>query len=223
MAAPTITFKGNTGTNGSPTWTTIGGSDTITFTGAGSSDGDLKPIPRPLSTGIRIADELWINTGTDTEVSGYDGGGQETDSYSVDMFASDPVAGNVIAIEISTNDETQAGELEAWDNGSYNSTANEILSAAGLGITGHSQIRAAETASNIVIGQTTSTVPSGYENQFANSTTWQLQGDTRSITFTAACASALPKHNRVVFHNFVMDDSTAGSDTCELTYKYYYT
>ncbi len=219
MAAPTVTIKLNTNTDVSPTWTTVG-SDTITFTGSGSSDGDLKAIPRPTSTGVTIAHELWVNSGTDLECTAYDGGGQTTDSYSVDMFSSDPVQGNIIAIQITTNPETQAAEMEAWDTTGYSTTATEMISGtSNLGV--HSQLRAVETGSGITFGDTDTTIPSAYQSQTAQQTTWQLQGDTRGFTFSAVCVAN--EMNVIATHLFVVDDSAAGSDTCELTYKYFYT
>jgi len=220
MAAPTVTIKLNTGaTDEAPTWTTVG-SDTITFTGSGSSDADLKAIPRPTSTGVTTAHELWVNSGTDLQCSAYDGGGQTTNSYAVDMFASDPVNGNIISIEITVNPETQAAEMEAWDTTSYVATTTEMISGTtNLGV--HSQLRAVETGNAITFGDTDTTIPAGYQAQTADDTTWQLQGDTRGFTFTSACVAT--ECNRIALHLFVVDDSAAGSDTCELTYKYFYT
>lgn len=219
MAAPTVTIKLNTNTDVAPTWTTVG-ADTITFTGSGSSDGDLKAIPRPTSTGVTTAHELWVNSGTDLQCSAYDGGGQTTDSYSVDMFSANPVNGNIVAIEISVNAETQAAEMEAWDTTSYVATTTEMISGTtNLGV--HSQLRAVETGSAITFGDTDTTIPAAYQSQTAQQTTWQLQGDTRGFTFTTACTAA--QKNVIALHLFVVDDSAAGSDTCELTYKYFYT
>ena len=126
MGIPTVEIKLNTNTDISPTWTLVG-TDTITFTGSGSSDGDLKAIPRPVSTGVLTAPELWVNSATDLQCSAYDAGNQATDSYSVDMFAVDPVNGNIIAIQITVDNETQAAEMEAWDTDSYVATTTEIL------------------------------------------------------------------------------------------------
>ncbi len=224
MAAPTILFRRTTSET-TPAWVTIDANTTITFTGAGSSDGDLKPIPVPTGSNVvRIADELWVDTSTDIEITIYaddPAGGLETDSFSVDMFASNPTTTNTLAIQADTNPESQAGELEAWDNTSFNSTTNEILAGTtNLGV--HSQVRAVETASNVVIATGAGTIPAGYSTQTAQQTTWQLQGDIRSLTFSSAITAA-GQQNRIAMHLIVVDDSTAGLDQCELTYKYYFT
>jgi hypothetical protein len=224
MAQPTIVFERTTNET-TPAWVDIDANTTITFTGSGSSDGDLKPIPVPTgSNKVRIADELWVDTSTDVEITIYaddPAGGQETDNYNVDMFASNPTTTNTIGIRATVDVESQAGELEAWDNTSYNSTANEILSGTtNLGV--HSQLRAVETASNVVSTTGAGTIPAAYSSQTAQSTTYQLQGDTRSLTFSAAIGT-VNYGNRIAIHNFVVDDSTAGASSCELTYKYYYT
>lgn len=221
MASPTISLSYNAGTDATPSWTAVAASETITFTGAGSSDGDLKPIPVPTGSNlVRIADELWINKGTDAEVTLYDAGGQETDSYSVDMFASNPTITNLFAIQAATNPETQAGELEAWDDTNFNTTVIEILAGTtNLGV--HSQIRAVETASNVTTGAGAGTMPGAYQTQGAQTTTYQLQGDTRKITFTTALSAG--NQNRLSSHLLVVDDSSAGALNFELTYKFFFT
>ncbi len=221
MAAPTISIRLNTGSEASPTWTEITSGDSIVFTGSGSSDGDLKPIPRPVgSNKVRIADELWANRGTDVECTIYDAGGQEVTDYTLDMFPSNPTVTNIIAIQADTNPESQAGELEAWDDTGYDSTTKEIL-AGTTNLGAHSQLRAAETASNVTTGAGAGSLAAGYQSQPADGTTYQLQGSTRKITFTTALTAG--NQNRIASHLFVVDDSTAGSETVELTYKYYYT
>ena len=221
MAAPTITIEYNDGSDASPSWIAVGAGEVITFTGPGSSDGDLKPIARPIGSNlVKIADALWINKGTDDEVTLYDAGGQEVTSYAVDMFPTDPTITNLFAIQATTNPESQAGELEAWDDGSYNTTAKEILNGTGsLGV--HSQLRAAETASNVVVGAGVGSMPGAYQSQTAQTTTYQLQGSTRSITFTSPLSAG--NQNRITLHLFVVDDSAEGAITVELTYHYFYT
>lgn len=221
MAAPTISLSYNSGTEGSPTWTAIAGGEIITFTGSGSSAGDLKPIPVPTGSNVvHMADELWIDKGTDAEVTLYDGGGGDATTFVADIFPSNPSNTNIFAIQADTNPESQAGELQAWDDTGYNTTAKEILNGTtNLGT--HSQLRAAETASNVAPGAGAGSIPAGYLTQGAQTTTFQLQGSTRSITFTTALTAG--NQNRFILHLFVVDDSTAGAETVELTYKYYYT
>lgn len=224
MAQPTIVFERTTSET-TPAWVDIDSNTTITFTGAGSADGDLKPIPVPTGANlVRIADELWVDTSTDIEITIYaddPAPGQETDSYSVDMFASNPTTTNTLGIRSTVDVESQAGELEAWDNGSYNSTTNEILAGTtNLGV--HSQLRADETAANVISTTGAGSIDASYSSQNAQSTTFQLQGDTRSLTFSAAIGT-VDYGNRIIMHLFVVDDSTAGASSCELTYKYYYT
>lgn len=223
MAAPDIVFKFNSGSEGSPTWTDILAGEIITFTGAGSSAGDLKAIPVPEGGNlIHIADECWIDKGTDTEVANYKDGseGQDHTSYSTDFFTVNPSDTNIFAIQADTNPEAQAGELEAWDDTSYNTTAKEILNGtAGLGV--HSQLRACETASNVTPATAGGTIPGGYLTQGGQTATYQLLGSTESLTFSSSLTAG--NQNRFIMHLFVLDDSAAGSETVELTYKYYYT
>ncbi|KKN86548.1 hypothetical protein LCGC14_0267240 [marine sediment metagenome] len=224
MAQPTIVFERTTSET-TPVWVDIDTNTTITFTGAGSADGDLKPIPVPTGANlVRIADELWVDTSTDIEITIYaddPAPGQETDSYTVDMFASNPTTTNTLGIRATVDIESQAGELEAWDNTSFNSTINEILAGTtNLGV--HSQLRAVETAVNVISTTGIGAIPAGYSSQAAVTTTYQLQGDTRSLTFSAAIGT-VDFGNRIAMHVFVVDDSTAGASSCELTYKYYYT
>lgn len=226
MAAPTILFKYNdvTGDNDATVWTTIAGGEVITFTGTGSSDGDLKPIQRPDATGnaIRVADELWINKGTDDEIGLYDAGAQEVANTTTDIFTSDPTNTNTFCIQADTNPETQAGEMEAWDNGSYNTTANEVINGTASTLIGHSQLRMAFTGNEIAPTTTTSgTIPGAYLTQTAETITYQLQGSSRIQT--AAGALTAGNQNRFIIHLFIVDDSTAGADVCELTYRYFYT
>lgn len=221
MAAPTILMKFNDNNEGSPNWVTIAGGEKITFTGSGSSNGDLRAIPRPVgSNKVHIADDLWIDKATDEAIPTYDAGGQDTTDYTSDMFSSDPTNTNVIAIQADTNPESQAGELEAWDDTNYNTTAKEVLAGTG-NLSTHSQLRAAETASNVAPGAGAGSMPGPYQSQGGQTTTYQLQGSTRSITFSSALSAG--NQNRICLHLFVVDDSTPGLEEVELTYKYYYT
>ena len=223
MAAPTISIRMNTGSEGTPTWSEVLAADVITFTGSGSSDGDLKPVPRPSGANkTHVADELWWedNDSTDLEVTIYEGGGDEAADYTTDIFPTDLTNTNYIAIQADTNPESQAGELEAWDDNSYNTTTKEML-AGTTELSGHSQLRAAETASNVTPATGAGSLPGAYETQTAQTTTYQLQGSTRSITFSSALSAG--NQNRVICHVFTCADSTAGQETVELTYKYYYT
>lgn len=226
MAAPVILFKYNdVATDTSATnWITIAGGEVITFTGAGSSDGDLKPIQRPDATGqaIRIADDCWINKGTDAVIQLYDAGGQEVATTGEDIFPSNPTNTNTWCVQTDTNPETQAAEFEAWDNGSYNTTNNEVINGTSTTLIGHSQLRVGLTANNEAPATTTAgTIPAAYLTQFGTTTTHQVQGSTRIQT--AAGANTAGNQNRFIMHLFIVDDSTAGADVCELTYRYFYT
>ncbi len=223
MAAPVISLSFNSGSDASPTWVAIGAGEVITFTGAGSSAGDLKPIPVPTGSNlIHLADELWNDEATDTEISIWKDGseGQDHTSYSTDFFTVNPTITNVLAIQGDTNPESQAGVLEAWDDTGYNTTAKEILNGTtNLGV--HSQLRAAFTASNVTTGAGVGAIPGAYLTQGGTTTTYQLQGSTR--TQTASTALAAGNQNRIILHLFVVDDSAAGVETIEFTYLYYYT
>ncbi len=226
MAAPTILFRYNdVATDTSATsWTTIAGGEVITFTGSGSSDGDLKPIQRPDATGnaIRIADDCWINKGTDDAIQLYDAGGQEVATTGEDIFPSNPSNTNAWCVQADTNPETQAAEFEAWDNTSYNTTANECINGTASTLIGHSQLRVGLTANDVLPATSTAgTIPAAYLTQFGTTTTHQLQGSTRIQT--AAGALQAGRQNRFTMHLFIVDDSTAGADVCELTYRYFYT
>ena len=226
MAAPVIIFNYNdVATDTSATnWIVIAGGDVITFTGAGSSDGDLKPIQRPDATGnaVRIADDCWINTTTDVAVQLYDAGGQEVADYVTDIFTSDASNTNVFCVQTDTNPETQAAEMEAWDDGTFTTDAKETLDATALALGAHSQLRMVFTGNNIAPATTTAgTIPGAYNTQTAQTVTYQLQGSTRIQT--AAGANTAGNQNRFILHLFIVDDSTAGAETVELTYRYYYT
>lgn len=222
MAQPTFTWQFvSAGTDAVPTWSTIGGAETITPTGAGSSDGDLKAIQAPSASGVRLADECWIDQATDTQLSLYqNGGGADISGYASDIFPTDLTNTNNFAILCATNSEAQAGELECWDDGSFNSTTNEML-AGTTNLSGHSQVRACETASNVASNAGAGSIPGPYNTQTAQTTTYQLQGDTRSLIFSTPLVT--DNQNRFLLHLFVVDDSTAGLETSETTYKYYYT
>ncbi len=228
MAAPTITFKFNdvTTDTDATNWTAITG-DIITFTGAGSSNGDLKPIQRPDATGqaIRIADECWINTGTDLEVQLYDAGGQEVATTGENIFPSPPTNTNTFGVTATVNPETQAGEMEAWDTGTFTTDAKETLDGTASTLVGHSQLRCGFTANDVSEALTSAgTIPTGspnYNVQLGTSTAWQLQGSTRSQT--AAGALSTGNMNRFIIHLFIVDDSTEGAESVELTYRYFYT
>jgi hypothetical protein len=224
MAQPTITFSLNTGTEGTPTWTPVLVTvDTIYFTGSGSSNGNMKPITQPSgSNKTHVADELWFEDGdsTDLEVTVYEGGADEAADYTTDIFPTDLVNTNYLAIAASTA-EAQAGELEAWDDNTYVATTKELLNGT-TELSGHSQLRAAETSSNVISSAGAGTLPGAYETQTAQTTTYQLQGSTRSITFSSAIGTA-DYQNRVIIHVFTCADSAAGTNTVDLTYLYYYT
>lgn len=221
MAEPTILLKYNDNTEGSPNWVTIGAAEKITFTGSGSSDQDMKNVIRPTgSNKIRIDDECWIQNGTDIVLPLYEAGGDEVSDYVSDIFVTSLTNTNYFAIQADTNPEAQAGELEAWDDNTYATYAEEWLSAAGV-IGAHSQLRAGETSSNVAPGAGAGSLPGGYDSQTGQTTTFQLQGDNRSITFTTALAAG--NQNRFVLHSFTLDDSPAGVQNIYITYKYYYT
>lgn len=222
MAQPTFTWKfASGGTDASPVWSNIDAADTITPTGEGSAPGALKPIQAPSVAGVKIADECWIDKTVDDELTLYEnGGGGDIAGYSSDIFPSNLVNTNNFAIQCDTNNEAEAGELECWDNTSYNTILNEML-AGTTNLPGQSQVRAVETASNVSPSAGAGSIPAGYNSQTAQTTAYQLQGDTRKLAFAAALATG--NHNRFLLHLFVVDDSTAGLESSEVTYKYSYT
>ena len=221
MAEPTITMEYNDGSDAVPSWTTIAGGEVITFTGPGSSDGDLKPITAPIA-GVRVADELWIDKGTDAEVSLYDGGGQEVGDFVTDVFTINPAITNIFAILASTNSESSAGILRAWDDTNYNTTALESLTGTTNMV--ESFWRACETASNVATSAAEGSIPGAYLTQTANTTTYCLEGSTYELQFTTALTAG--NQNRFLLHFLLPDDASnpvEASRTVEINYHYFYT
>ena len=185
--------------------------------------GALVNITAPVA-GIRIPDEMWVDKGTDAEITEYKDGaeGQEVGDFVTDIFTANPVATNILAIQATVNAEAQAGELELWDNTSYNTTTKESLA----GTTNHVESFwiAVETSSNVAVGAGVGSIPAAYLTQTANTVTYKLEGSTRKITFTTALG--VDNQNRWIMHMSIPDDATNPSEanrTVELTYHYYYT
>jgi len=223
LAAPTITIRYNDGTEGTPTWSEVVGTSTIVFTGPDSSDGTMDPITRP-AAGVRVADELWIETtGTDVQNTIYDGGGQEVGDFATDVFTANPSNTNVMCVQASTNAESSAGILRAWDDNTYATVAEESIA----GTTNHVESfwRACETDSNVASsGARTGTIPGAYLTQTANTTTYCLEGTTFELQFSTALTAG--NINVFLLHLLIPDDATNPAEaarTISLTYHYFYT
>ena len=222
MAAPTIVWYINTSSNDTPSWTTIGGSDTIRFTGPDTvADSSFDPVTAPTS-GYKVAEELWLDATSDAQCGRYQGGGA-TASYGSAPSWSLTNTGDYIAIQAQTNPETAAGNLTAWDTASHSTTAKEILND--MNGSAYSWLRAGETANNVSHSASSSgsSLPSGYSTQTDATTTFQLKGSTYSITNSAACSA--DNETRYIIHCFVPHDASAGTSGHDpvLTYTYYYT
>lgn len=223
MAAPVITINYNDGTEGTPTWTEIVASSSINFTGPDTVDGTMDPITRP-AVGVRVADELWIvTTGTDVQVSLYDGGGQEVADFVTDVFTANPTNTNILAIQASTDPETSAGVLRAWDDNTYSTTGEESIDGTSNMV--ESFWRACETDSNVAdTGARTGSIPANYLTMTANETEFALEGTTYELQFTTALSAG--NINVFLLHLLIPDDATnpaVAARTISLTYHYFYT
>jgi hypothetical protein len=217
MAAPTITWT----IYSTATWYDIGGSDTIKFTGPDTvADTSWDPVTAPAS-GYKVADELWLDASTDRQSTQYEGGGA-TAAYSASpnwTLNND----DYMAIEITVNPETSAGNLTAWDTSAHSTHTSEILND--MNGNNYSWLRAEFTENNVTID----TAPdnnedsAGYKAQTDATTTYQLKGDTYSIDAAGACTAG--NANYFMIHCFVPHDASAGTTghTPVLTYTYYYT
>ena len=218
MAAPTITWT----IYETDTWYDIGGAETIKFTGPDTvADTSWDEVTRPAS-GYKVAEELWLDhTSADRQSTQYEGGGA-TATYGVApnwSLSND----DYMAIEITVNPETSAGNLSAWNTSSHAATTKEIL--AGTTNMAHSWLRAGFTENEVSIDTApdNADIPGGYEAQTDATTTFQLQGSTYSQN--AAGAVTAGNANYFMFHCFVPDDAGAGTVGHDpvLTYTYYYT
>ena len=224
MAEPLIAITYNDASEGSPNWSDVAATSSIYFTGPDSIDGTMDPITRP-ANGVRVADELWIETtGVDIMVSQYDGGGQEVGDFVTDVFTSDPSNTNVMGITVGTNNETSPGILRAWDDNTYSSAGEESL--IGIGSMTESFWRAVETGSNVTEASGAGTILGGgtYESQTANTATYALDGTNNELTFTSAVTAG--NMNRFLLHLLIPEAATNPAlalRTISLTYHYFWT
>lgn len=221
MAMPKISICVNTGSDKSPTWRKIEKGEVITFAGKNSSKDNIRPVPRPDGVNkTHISDELWLHGKSIEKSKVYEAGGDESPEYNKSIFRTHLLNTNYFAIQADVNPESQAGELEAWDDIHYASAKKEILSGT-KGLGGHSQIRAVETASNVKPSAGVGNLPDEYKVQTAQTTKFQIQGATRKIVFSQPLNAGM--QNRIALHVLTVADSKAGQDMVELTYKHYYT
>ena len=57
--APTLTWEINTGTEGTPVWTTFDSTHTLYFTGSGTTITSIEPVVYPF-TGSKVCEEMWF-------------------------------------------------------------------------------------------------------------------------------------------------------------------
>ena len=127
---------------------------------------------------------------------------------------------NVMAIKFST--AVTGGRLTAWDDISRTSTSKEILNGTTeMGTGNNSWLRAGVTATDVTEGAGAGSLPSGFNTQVKTTTTFQLKGDARYVTFNAVSAG---NQVRFVVAFYIPSDAGAGTTghdpvfTCRYTY-----
>lgn len=125
---------------------------------------------------------------------------------------------NIIAIKFSQ--AITGGRLTAWDTNAHSTTAKEIL-AGTTEMGANSWLRGGVTATDVAEAAGAGTLPSGWNTQTKATTTFQLQGDARYVTFAAVTSG---KQVRFVKAFYIPYDSGAGTTnhdpvfTCRYTY-----
>jgi hypothetical protein len=207
LAAPTITFYINSGTEEAPSWTEVTASMTFYFGGPGTTAGVLQPVTAP-AAGTKIAEELWgaltASYGSGVQCATYDG------TVNTNQ--------NVIRIYFADNPTSTAPILTAWDTTAHSTTNYEML-AGTPGTSLSSWLKAIETTSG--------TPPAGWctaTTKIAGASTCNaLCGDTNYVQcVTSALANTAKLFNLV---SYVPSDASSGytGHTPQLTCKYTYT
>jgi len=213
MPSPTLIWYYNTGTEGTPTWSsTISTSQAFYFTGPDTTASVLDPVTAP-SSGTKFPEEMWVadypTFGTGTQVSLYE------------QAISTAVNTNVFAIQFNTNPTSTAPKLTSWDTTAHTTTAKELLNGT-ASTTGHSLLRGVITSSNVTPAAGAGTLPGTWGTQTTTTTTYQLQGDARFQTASASITAG--NQIRFVLSCFVPSDIAAGTTghdpvlTCKFTF-----
>ena len=217
----------NNSDNDTPDWVEIvSGSSTLTFAGGDAASGSLTPVTAPADGYYMVANTLWIDDTTDSECPRYEGGGVSgTYGGAGALSGSLTNTGDYIAIHASGAAESSAGTLTFWDDNTHTTTAYEILTDPNWSGTANTcWLRMCMTRENVTFAtdSTGSTIPSAYENQKDDTTTYQYKGSS-GLLFGSALSDG--NTNRIAMHAFVPHNGGAGTSghTPILSYKYYYT
>lgn len=211
MGNPTISWRINTGTEGSPSWTALSGTDAFWFLGAETTASIADPVRVP-DSGTKFPEELW------KAVSASYASGVQCTTYEQDISAATNT--NIVAVQFDTYGTSTAPEITAWDDNTRTSTAKEILS--GTTAVPHCLFRGGITADNVLPAAGAGSLPSGWTSQTSSTDTFKLEGDTHKQTASVAIDAG--KQVRLVLTVFVPYDLTAGIPghdpvtSCKYTY-----
>ncbi len=207
MAAPTVTFYINSGTDVTPTWTEVTSSMAFYFGGPSTTGSSLDAVTAPASS-TKVAEQLWganyPTYGSGTKCATYDG------TVNTNQ--------NVLSILFATNPTATAPILTAWDTSAH-STVNYEMLAGTAGTSNTSWLKAIETTSGAPgAAWCTATLATG-----GAASPNALCGNTNYVQ----CAGAATANERKIFNFvcFVPSDASAGTTghTPVLTCKYTFT
>jgi len=212
MAAPTVTLRMNTGTEGVPVWTEVTAANYVYFAGPATTAGSLDSITRP-GAGTVFPDELWKGDGP-----GY-GSGVQCTTYEQDITTA--VNTNVLAVQFDANPTSTAPSITCWDDNTHLTTAKEAL--AGTAGTPDCLVRGVITASDVLPAAGAGTLPAGWGTQTTATDTYKMEGST----FYQTAASAITAGNQVrfVMTTYIPSDSQSSSTGHDpvITVEYTYT
>lgn len=208
MAAPTVSWHINSGTEGVPTWTEVLATDAFYFTGPATTPTSADPVTAPAS-GAKLAEELWKG-----DASPYANGVQCT-TYDGTVNTNQ----NLMRVYFADNPTSTPPELHAWDANDHTSADKEIL-AGTVSTNNTSYIKAIETTDGAPgpgwCNETTANTP-------ASGGATGLRGDDGYIT----CSSAAIANSEKLFNLvcYVCAETGAGLTGHDpvLTVKYTYT
>jgi len=209
MAAPVVTFYGNTNTEASPTWTEVTSGKRVAFTGAGGAtgmtDAQIPNVTKPTGPPPTIAPEAWVETGTNTwlEVDVTYDGTVNTNN-------------NVFRWGLATNAPASAPIFTAYDAGGR-TVVSKILAGDATDTSSTSYIKAARTSA---LGSSWTTATTGSAGAVTAVDTGQsLQGDTQYLQDTVSTTG----NRQFNIVPYVGANLTAGTYTDRLSCKYTYT
>ena len=206
MAAPTVTFRINTGTEGTPTWTTITSGKALYWTGPDTTASVKDPVQAP-ETGNKVAEEMWVG-----DYPTYASGVQCT-TYDGTVNTNQ----NVLSIYFATNPTSTAPKLTAWDTSAHSTIVKEAL-AGTSGSSNTSLIKAVETTAGAP-GASWCTITT--ESAGGASTNALAGNDHYVQCASAATADSAKIFNIVLWIPSDIGAGTTGHDpvlTCQYTY-----